>query len=670
MESYSFKHWSNKKYAILGSMHKVIRIGTLSVVYTLLQLQPVLAQSDTASPVLYYDLEEVESISENETEIYSPSLRTISTILQKQIISSPAPSLAELIDNYPLTDIRTRGYHGIQSDLNIQGGSFDQSIVLLNGLNISDPQTGHFNLNLPVSFSHLEKVEILVGPTTKTYGLNAYSGAVNLITSPADSIRMDAEIKVGQHQLYEANAVFHVPIGPLKSLLSISSGSSDGYRENTDFKHSGIYFHSNLQLKLIETDLMAGMNQKDFGANSFYSPRFPEQYEETSSQFVALKVASRGVNPSIESAFHWRRHYDHFLLFRNNPSFYENLHRSDVLEGNIHLKYSSVLGVTKIGATLRSEQIVSSSLGNNLTIPEPVSNNDSLFYSYGYQRNHPGLSLNHFIVLKRFKASAGLLAYYSPIEDKMHMYPGADMAYQLNKEWNMTVAINKSMRLPTFTDMFYQGPQNVGNPDLRPEEAITLESGIEYDRNGISSQLSLFYRMGDMTIDWVWQEDERWHTMNITELNTFGGAVSLSLDPAILFKNQHLLKHFQTSYSYTEINKSASAFISNYALDNLRHKFVLDMGISLPFNFSLYYNLRWYDRNGSYLSYDIESGESGELPYLSYWQNDLSLRYSLKQLSFFIDISNIFDVAYMDLGSVVQPGRWVIGGVRFSTGSK
>jgi len=665
MEPLCFKHWSNKKYAILGSLHKVIRIGTLSVVYTLLQLQPVLAQSDTTSPVLYYDLEEVESISELEAEIYSPSLRTISTIQQEQIVSSPAPSLAQLLDNYPLTDIRTRGFHGIQSDLNIQGGSFDQSIVLLNGLNLSDPQTGHFNLNLPVSLTHLEQVEILVGPATKSYGLNAYSGAVNLITTPSDSLEMRAEVTYGQHQFNETKAILHIPAGPLKSLLSVSRGSSGGYRENTDFKYSGLYFHTNLQLKKLESDLMAGLSSKDFGTNSFYSPRFPEQYEETNSQFIGLKIASRGLNPGIVSSFHWRRHNDHFLLFRNNPSFYENLHKSDVLEGQIHLKYSSVLGVTKVGATLRSEHIVSSSLGNSLSIPEPVSKNDSLFYNYGYERMHAGLSLNHYFVIDNFKASAGLLTYYSAIENKMLFYPGADLSYTLTTDWKVNAAINRSMRLPTFTDLFYQGPRNVGNPNLKPEEAITFESGIAYNKNGISGHLSLFYRMGDMTIDWVWRDDEKWHTMNITELNTFGGEVSLSIDPAVLFKSQHFLKHFQTSFSYTEINKSASDFISNYALDNLRYKFVVDLGISLPLNFSVYYNLRWYDRNGAYLSYDIDTGISEDLPYKSYWLNDLSLNYDLRQLSFHIDISNIFDVGYMDLGSVIQPGRWIIGGVRY-----
>lgn len=663
MESFCFKHWSNKKYAILRSLHKVIRIGTLSVVYTILQLQPVMSQSDTTSPVLYFELEEVESIAEPVAEVYASSLRTITTIRQKQIVSSPAPSLAQLLDNYPLTDIRTRGFHGIQSDINIQGGSFDQSIILLNGLNLSDPQTGHFNLNLPVSHTHLEQVEILVGPATKSYGLNAYSGAINLVTSPADSLRINAGLSFGQYNFYETKAIFHLPFGPIKSLLSVTKGSSDGYRENTDFKYSGLYFHSKLQLNLLESDLMAGLNIKDFGANSFYSPRFPEQYEETSSRFIGLKIASKSLNPGIESSIHWRRHFDHFLLFRNNPSFYQNHHRSDVFEGQSHLKYSSVLGVTKIGATIRSEHIVSSSLGNVLSIPEAVSNNDSLFYNYGYQRLLAGLSVNHYLVINNFKASAGLLSYHSAIENRMLFYPGADLSYLISAEWKLNAAINKSMRLPTFTDLFYQGLQNVGNPNLRPEEALTFESGISYAKKGFSSHLLLFYRMGRMTIDWVWQEDERWHTMNITELNTFGGEISISLDPVLLPEDQHILKYFNTSFAYTEINKSSSAYISNYALDNLRYKFLVDLGICLPLNFSVNYNLRWHDRNGSYLSYDPGTGLSEELPYKSYWLHNLSLHYDLKNLSFHIDINNIFNVEYMDIGSLIQPGRWITAGI-------
>lgn len=664
MEPLYFKHWSNKKHAIFCSLNRVIRIGTLSFAYTLLQLQPALAQNDTTAPVMFYELEEVESITEIETEIYPSKLRIISTILREQLISSPASSLAQLMDTYPLIDIRTRGYHSIQSDVNIQGGSFDQSIVLLNGINISDPQTGHFNLDLPLSHQQFEKVEILIGPATKTYGLNAYSGAINLVTRPSDSTKTEAELRIGQHGYYHANAALHLPTGPVKSMLAISSSSSNGYRENTDFDQTGIYLHSKLNLKYLSADFMAGLNRKKFGANSFYSPRFPEQYEETGMSFTALKLSSREMNPSIESILYWRQHRDHFLLFRSNPSYYQNFHRSEVLGAEIHLKFSSALGITKSGVTIRSEQIISSSLGTDLLSPLPVYNNDSAFYNYGSSRLLPGLFLNHSSQLGKIKSSLGVLVQASSFEEKFEIYPGLDLGYLITPLLNITWSVNRSMRLPTFTDLYYQGPQNVGNPLLRPEKATTIETAVQYNKNGISGHFSVFYRKGEETIDWIWLEDDRWHTQNITELNTYGGEISVSINPEEIFSDNSFLEHVRTSYSYTEISKLPDEFISNYALDNLKHKWIVDFGIKLPLNISINYTLGIYDRNGAYLFYSSETNSSEELPYEPYILNDISIRYTLKRFSLFADISNVFNIEYMDLGSVIQPGRWVIGGIR------
>ncbi len=664
MDPISFKHWSNKKYAVLNSLHKVIRIGTLSFAYGLLQLQPVLAQSDTTSPVLFYELEEVESVSEDELDIYAADLRTISLITRKEILASPAADLAQLIDLYPLTDIRTRGYHGVQSDLNIQGGSFDQSVVLLNGLNISDPQTGHFNLDLPLAHRQFEQVEILVGPATKTYGLNAYSGAVNLVTTPADSAGADAGLSIGQHGLHTANAAVHLPWGPVKTLFTVSSAASEGYRENTDFSSSGFYLHSNLQLKYLEADLMAGTNQKDFGANSFYTPRFPEQYEETAMQFAGLKITSLSVLPKIESNVYWRRHKDHFVLFRSDPSIYENHHSSDVFGGEITAQFSSILGVTRSGIKLRHERIVSSSLGLELPLPETDWQDDSISYNYGYQRFQPGLFVNHFLQYKGIKAFGGVLVHMLPGTGQLKFYPGIDLAFQLLPGLSMTTAMNRSMRLPSFTDLFYQGPQNVGNPELKPEEATTFESGLNYEKRGITGHASIFYRIGKETIDWVWEEDEKWHTQNITELNTFGGEISLSIDPGQWLNKPFFIDHIRTAYGYTEISRSAGDFISNYALDNLKHKWIFDVGFKLPYHFSISYNMRYYDRNGSYLSYDTQTASSIELPYENYLLNDVSLQFSKKRIAVYIELTNIFDVEYNNRGSVVQPGRWIIGGIR------
>lgn len=648
MEPLNFKHWSR----------------ALSFAYCLLQLQAVLAQSDTASPVLFYDLEEVESVSEDMLNTYAADLRTISLLTKKEILASPAPSLAQLIDLYPLTDIRTRGTHGIQSDLNIQGGSFDQSVVLLNGLNISDPQTGHFNLDLPLSHRQFEQVEILIGPATKSYGLNAYSGAVNLITSPADSLSADADLSFGQYGFHAVSASVHLPLGPLKTLFSVSSTASDGYRENTDFSTSGLYLHSSLKLQYLEADLMAGMNQKDFGANSFYTPRFPEQYEETAMQFAGLKIASLKILPKIESNVYWRRHLDHFVLFRGDPSFYENHHNSEIFGGEITAQFSSLLGVTRSGIKLRNERIISSSLGLDLPIPETRRRNDSISYNYGYQRFQPGIFVNHFLQHEDFRATGGVLVHLMPGSGELKFYPGIDLNYQLFNPLGISAAVNRSMRLPSFTDLFYQGPQNVGNPGLKPEDATTFELGATYERKGITGHFAMFYRIGKETIDWIWEEDEKWHTQNITELNTYGGEISLALDPGKWLEQDFFIAHIRTAYGYTEISKSSDEFISNYALDNLKHKLIFDVGFRFPYNFSINYNVRYYDRNGTWLSYDPMTSSSFELPYERYLLNDVSLQYTSGQIAIYLNLTNIFDVEYNNRGSVVQPGRWIIGGIR------
>lgn len=664
MEPLVFKHWSNKKYAVMQSLHRLIRIATLSFAYILLQVQPVLSQADTTSPALHFELEEVESIGEDILDIYASDLRSIALVQRTEILLSPAPSLAQLIDLHPLIDIRTRGYHGIQSDLNIQGGSFDQSVVLLNGINVSDPQTGHFNLDLPLDHRQLDKVEILAGPATKTYGLNAYSGAVNLITSPSDSLDAEAAFSYGQFGYYNANAAVHLPYGPVNTMMTLTSSASNGYTENTDFSASGLYLHSQMQLSRLNVDLMAGWNQKDFGANAFYTPRFPEQYEETGMMFTGLKIRSFQLNPGIEANLYWKRHKDHFVLFRSNPSAYENYHLSDVVGGEISSQWSSRLGVTRSGIKIRSEQIVSTTLGTELSEPRTDRLNDSILYTYGKQRLLPGLFMNHLYQQDKFKVSGGILVQMLTQRRELKFYPGFDISYELQPGLNTVTAVNRSMRLPSFTDLFYQGPQNVGNPDLEPEYATTFESGVNYIKPGVSGRAFLFYRIGRETIDWVWEDDERWHTRNITDLNTFGGEINLVVEPGQWLTNMTLIENISVAYAYTEISKSSDEFISNYALDNLKHKFILGFNLNLPFHLHMNYHLRYYDRNGFFLDYDPGTASSIELPYASYLLNDVSLQYMNRRFTIFLDLTNIFNVEYNNRGSVIQPGRWLIGGIR------
>lgn len=666
LEHYIFKRWSNKKYAVLSSFHKLIRIGTLSLSSILLQLQPVLAQSDTLNPRMSYDLEEVEALGEQEAEILDASIRQLLIINQSLIDPVSSRSIPEFLDYFPGIDIRTRGSNGIQSDLNIQGGSFDQSLVLLNGVDMSDPQTGHFSLDLPLGLSQAQKIEILKGPSSKKYGASAYSGAVNILTQPMDSLALQADASYGQFKTYKNSLNLHLPVGIVKTLLSASLSGSEGYRENTDFNSRAVYLHSIAENSILKTDFMLGWNQKNFGANSFYTPRFPEQYEETSSFLGIMKIRTKKTKPFLEGHFQWRRHSDHFLLFRSNPAAYENYHLTDVFGGAIHAKIISQAGQTSLGIKYRHEQIYSTNLGEILEDPVKVKGTGNVYYDMFSSRDHITFSAEQIISMKSFQINIGALAH-AGIKDviKASIYPGIDISLKVPGNLKFFASANRSFRLPTFTDLYYQGPQNQGNPGLLPEKAITFESGLRFSKSFIQSDLSFYYRIGKETIDWIWT-DSIWQTSNITNLASYGSEIGLSVFPAQINDDLRFIDHIRLAYSYSEISKSSDEYISNYALDNLRHKFSTDLGLEFPLRIYADIKINWQDRNGSFLYYSSPTAVPYESPYEPYCLIDFSAGINIRGLKLYLDATNLLNTIYRDIGSVEMPGRWIMLGAKYS----
>ncbi len=665
MEPIVFRKWSNKKYAVLSTFHKVIRIATLSLAYSLVQLQPLIAQTDTVAHSIHLELEEVETVTQQEADLYSPLLRQLILLSQEQLENSAPRSLPDLLDHYPGVDIRTRGVHGVQSDLSIQGGSFDQSLVLLNGIDMTNPQTGHFSLDLPVDLIMAQRLEILKGPASKKYGLSAYTGAVNVITEPGDSLDFRAHAAYGQHNTYQTGAAIHVPAGVTRTILAISASGSDGYIVNTDYSMSSVYLHSTATTSWLETDLILGWNGKNFGANAFYTPRFPEQYEETSALVGALKVEAGTPSFKIFAQAHWNRHHDHFLLFRNNPAAYENHHRTDVSGLALGSKYSSVLGFTSLRLQYRQERILSSTLGDPLDAPIQVKNAPGKEYKRFKSRDHLYISADHLLQIHKLYISTGVLIY-AGVRDLSPpgLYPGLDISYRIHDRVSVFTSANRSMRLPTFTDLYYEGPQNRGNSGLRPEKAISIESGARLIGRGYRADAAAFFRKGTETIDWIWT-DSIWQTRNLTELNTYGGEVNFWYYPGKTGSGPRWVEHFRISYSYTELNKPSDAYISNYALDNLKHKAMLDLRIRLPLDLYFETKLRWQDRNGSYLHYETPGSMPYETSYDPFWLTDVTFGIEVWKTNVYISATNVFDVSFRDIGSVVMPGRWIMAGIRF-----
>ena len=132
---------------------------SLALLATLLPQLGMMAQSNTTDTQQLHEI----SVHAQPTKVYSDQLRVVMSIDKTTIAQMPVQTVQELLNNLPGLDVRQRGGSGVQADISMRGGTFDQVLILLNGVAISDPQTGHHTLNLPIDLNMVERVEILQG---------------------------------------------------------------------------------------------------------------------------------------------------------------------------------------------------------------------------------------------------------------------------------------------------------------------------------------------------------------------------------------------------------------------------------------------------------------------------------------------------------------------------
>jgi vitamin B12 transporter len=663
-KTYAFKQWTRKSYAVFNSLKITIKIAVLSTVYTLVTPgEETNAQTDSTQTVKKIELEEVEVSGQRTPVVYSQIARVVSVVSRKEIEQAPVQSLNDFLKYVPLTDIRQRGINGVQADVSIQGGSFDETLILLNGINLTDPQTGHHNLNLPISIESVDRIEILKGPASRVYGTNAFSGVVNFITGQDKNNHIKASFTGGDFGLYHANVNVNQHTERFNNFISVSKSASNGYIHNTDYTQTNAFYHGKIMIKKSNIGLQLGYTQKKFGANSFYSPKYPDQLETTDTYFGSLggEIMTK---IKITPVIYWRRNYDHYILIRDNPMAYQNFHYTDVYGGSLNSNLQSTIGKTSIGFDYRKEIIYSTNLGLTTNNTKKIPGEDSIRYNKTDSRKNLSFYLEHNIIKGDFSATAGLMANQNTKLKGFKVYPGMDISYKITELIKVYASVNRSLRLPSFTDLYYQGPQNIGNPDLKPELAWTLESGIKLNLTGFESHISYFHRWGTNIIDWIWQTDvQKWHTENLTKLNTNGVELYAAIDVHKISHSTGFVKRVTASYSYTSINKNSSDFISYYALDNLKHKVVIGLDHIIYKNIGATWYISWQDRNGNYAKYDLVSNTSVDTPYKPFLLFDGKIYYNRRWFEFFAEANNIFNVNYIDLSNIVQPGRWFKAGL-------
>ena len=567
------------------------------------------------------ELDEVVISSTKLDVPFSKNFRSIQIIDSEYIINSPSTNISDLLQEISGIDIRRRGVGGVQGDLYIRGGGFDQTLLLVDGMKMDDVQTGHHTLNMIIPLFLVERIELIKGPAARIFGQNAFNGAINIITKKIDGESRKTKIKLnelsyGSFDQRNLSISSKITGDKVNSILGFSNNNSDGYRHNTDYKKNNYFIKSVIENGDHPIELITSFTENKFGANGFYaSPSATEQYEETQSSLVGLTMSIFSEKLVLKPKIYWRRGQDEYIYIRDNPSVYRNLHITNKISAELSGSYFSNLGMTGFGFDMSSYNISSNNLG------EHSRKTINLFFDHQFK------AFNEKLVL-----SPGIsISYFSDMS--WHSFPGIDLGIDLSSNLKFYGNIGKTYRIPTYTDLYYRDKTTIGNENLLPESASSTEIGMKYNKSLLSMSFSFFQRNAKNIIDYVKEnEEDLWNARNIGSLTTSG----FEFDFKYFFKNKNFM-----SISYT--NLSDDKYISNinfsrYSINSLKHHLTTRL------------NLNYTKKLAHSLTYKFAERSDG----YSYSVLDSKIMYKKR---FFLYINNLFDEDYSETNMVPMPGR-------------
>lgn len=673
-----FTHFSNRGYSLFAVLGKEVIIGVLSVA-TLqhatahnVSNEALQTSSDSTVTNKQVMLDEVSVTGTRAPLTVSQQARMVTVLSREDIQAAPVQSVNDLLKYAVGVDVRQKGALGALTDVSIRGGNSEQITVLLNGINICDAQTAHNTFDFPVDISEIERIEVLEGPAGRVYGTSSLLGAINIVTKTPPSSSLSARIEGGSYGYLAAGARANIAQGRWNNQLSGSFTRSDGYlrnkanRLNADYKTSKAFYQGNYNDSQIAVRWHAGMSVKDFGANTFYAAKYDDQFEHTFKTFTALQAENKQGKFHIRPSIYWNRSMDRFELFRGAPQKYAyNYHRTDVYGVNLNAYFDWSLGRTAFGAELRHEELVSTNLGEKLERPHHIHGTDR-DYTNGINRTNLQFVLEHNIILSRFTLSAGVIAVKNSQADmNMRVYPGIDASYRMGNAWKVYASYNTSLRMPSFTELFYSVGGHKADKHLKPEELSALEAGLKYNARGISGKTSIFYNQQKNLIDWISDGtldangSPLWKSVNFGRINVVGVEASLRFDCRTLMPSQRFLKQFSLAYCYLNQNeKEHKGITSKYVLEYVKNKMVANLQLNLWRNLDLGLNYRLLHRMGGYI--DTNNLRHN---YATYGILDTRLSWNTGKWTAFAAANNLLNRTYVDYGNVPQPGTWITAGV-------
>jgi len=575
-------------------------------------------------------VENLDSVTINGQRIalpFSKNSRTITLITAKQIKNSASSSVAQLLQNYAGVDVRQRGLEGMQADLYIRGGSFDQTLVLIDGIAVEDSQTGHHLLNSLPAIEIIERIEIIKGPAARIYGQNAFTGAINIITKKAGENYTKVQTGTGSFNNTNVGLIVSQKDENLSQIFQVKRHTSAGYRFNTDFKNNHALYKADFKIQDVPFTILATYADRKFGANGFYAnPNFKDQYEETQTSLVGLSATYKTNNYKVNSRLYWKRNQDMYVFLRYNPAFFRNFHITNKVGASFNSTVTSDKGVTGFGIDIAKNYIVSNNLGAH-----------NRYVATGFIEHRFNFSDGKFDITPGVAVS-----YYSDFN--FHAFPGIDIGLELNQSTRIYANLGYTYRIPTYTDLFFHSPTTLGNAFLKPEEAVAEEIGLKYHLMSFSFDVAVFNRHSKNVIDYIKNNPtDKWEAHNLRKVNSYG----FEINSVYHFEFKGYNQSIKMGYNYLKDNvKQISVPFSRYSLNSIKHQVVSTLNTKFFKHFSQSVNYRFVERpDGSH-----------------YTVFDAKINFIVNNVEMSLSGNNVFNAIYSETNLVPMPkSNYLIG---------
>lgn len=519
--------------------------------------------------------------------------------------------------------VRSRGASGIQADVSIRGGSFQETLFLLDGQRLNDTQSAHYNSDLPVPLDAIGSVQVLRGTGSTLYGSDAGSGVINILTHPLGNgtpLELRVRAAAGNFGSNEQSGFFDVAHGPLSERIAFERDHSAGFTDDRDFRNLAFSADTWFQSKLGLSRVFLGNDDRPFGANQFYG-HF-NSWERTKTWLADF---SQDLGSNTQVTFAYRRHTDIFELFRTNPSFYTNVHENYMADAAVRRHDA----ITKTSQVFYGAEFIDTNLhSNNLGVH--TRQQGAVYAAYDIR------------VLRRASFSIGAREEF--YNGGQHIFaPNLTAGYWLASKIKARGAVGRSYRLPNFTDLYYHDPANLGNPNLKPEQSWNYEGGLDwYPHEHWEVSGTVFERRERNGIDYVRANPQSiWQAMNFDRVNFTGfeGELAVTLPYSQIARVEVTTLH------------GASA-----ALGNLQSRYAFNYPVQEA-------TISWQKLSPRGWMALVRSGVANQYAREAYMVLDASVAWNRWWLHPYLRTTNLTDASYQPVVGVPMPGRAYMAGL-------